>query len=326
LFLNASPVSHSFAVARRLSSTSTLLLPWDEKWPHAANAEEDVLPMKLVYATDLHGDAGAYTALADLAENEAARAVLLGGDLFAYSPTAAPQLAFAEGPLRRFLERLGERAVTVLAIWGNVDRPAAVERLRDFEEQGLLRLLRVQPYQLAPEADSGEGVAIVGYPFVPPTLFRLKDQERRDLARERYLGLWPFYLSPLDGTDEPVEARAETLDHWLSIEEELATVPPIDEPCLLVAHSPPWCEALDLVAPETHAGSRAVRAWIEERQPLLSLHGHLHGAPDLSGRWWERIDVTLCINPGPSSAEALQAVVLETRDLPGSLRHTCRSD
>lgn len=273
--------------------------------------------MKLLYATDLHGDADAYAALASLAQRQAVRAVLLGGDLFAYSQAAAPQIAFAEGPLLRFLEPLRAAKISVLALWGNVDRPAAVARLRDFEEMGLLALLRLQPFRL--DGPGGDALDFVGYPYVPPTPFRLKDQERRDLARDRYAGPWPVFLSPIQGDGEPVEV-ADALDRRLSIEEELATIPTTEASCVLVTHSPPWGCGLDLVAPDEHAGSRAVRAWIDTHQPLLSLHGHLHEAPRLSGRWWERIGDTVCINPGPAFGGASSAVLLETSQLPSSLR------
>ena len=42
-------------------------------------------------------------------------------------------------------------------------------------------------------------------------------------------------------------------------------------------------------------GSTAVRAAIEEHQPALSLHGHIH-----ESRGNCRIGRTLCINPGSS--------------------------
>ena len=53
-------------------------------------------------------------------------------------------------------------------------------------------------------------------------------------------------------------------------------------------------------------GSTAVRAAIEEREPALSLHGHIHEA-----RGNCRIGRTLCINPGSSyeQGDLLGAVV-----------------
>jgi len=71
-------------------------------------------------------------------------------------------------------------------------------------------------------------------------------------------------------------------------------------------HAPPYGSTLD-DAPELTAdlrpkhagrslvpvGSHAARAVIEEHQPLLGLHGHIH-----EGKGTNRIGRTLCINPG----------------------------
>jgi Icc-related predicted phosphoesterase len=48
------------------------------------------------------------------------------------------------------------------------------------------------------------------------------------------------------------------------------------------------------------AGSRAVRQAIEDHQPLLGLHGHIHEAPGAA-----RIGRTLCLNPGSEYGEGL---------------------
>lgn len=50
----------------------------------------------------------------------------------------------------------------------------------------------------------------------------------------------------------------------------------------------------------TSAGSAAIRKGIEELQPLLSLHGHIHEA-----RGTHRIGRTLCLNPGSEYAEGI---------------------
>ena len=39
--------------------------------------------------------------------------------------------------------------------------------------------------------------------------------------------------------------------------------------------------------------------FIKEKQPLLTLHGHIHEAPDaIKGMWINHIGSTICINPG----------------------------
>ncbi len=65
-----------------------------------------------------------------------------------------------------------------------------------------------------------------------------------------------------------------------------------------------------------------MRRWIEERQPLLTLHGHIHESPVLSGHWAERIGNTICVNPGAAGDPTLQAAIFETTRLPQSLAHT----
>ena len=96
-----------------------------------------------------------------------------------------------------------------------------------------------------------------------------------------------------------------------------ATAPP--EKLVLGLHAPPFDTQLD-VAPKihwesltvkgqdvAHVGSSAVKEVIEEVQPLLSLHGHIHEsrAAVRSGR-------TLAINPGSSYVEGtLSGVVVE---------------
>ncbi len=213
--------------------------------------------MRLVYATDLHDDPDAYAALAALARRERAHAVLLGGDLFAYSREAAPQLAFAAGPFRDFLRRLRAARTPVVAIPGNDDRVAAVAYLHTLAAAGLLRLADLRPQQLAPDDGTG-AVSVVGYPFVPPTPFRLKEGERRDLAADRYTGPRPFFVSAPDPGAPWVAAPPDRLDRLPSIAEELAAAPVAAAPWVLLAHSPPW-GVLDRSAPGSSRGGRPWR-------------------------------------------------------------------
>ncbi len=71
-----------------------------------------------------------------------------------------------------------------------------------------------------------------------------------------------------------------------------------DEADVLVSHSPPrGVVDLSNYHGGGHVGSISVRKWIEEKQPLLSLHGHIHEA-----RGYGKIGRTVVVNPG-SEAE-----------------------
>jgi Icc-related predicted phosphoesterase len=53
---------------------------------------------------------------------------------------------------------------------------------------------------------------------------------------------------------------------------------------------------IDHVPLDVHLGSIAVRRFIEARQPLLTLHGHVHEAARVSGSWQDKIGRTYCFS------------------------------
>lgn len=265
--------------------------------------------MKVCYAADLHSDVTQYRQLAALAQNERVDAVILGGDLCGHTWEPAAQVQFINAFFKDWLRRID---VPVYAIPGNVDWPPAYAALQALEGTGLLRLLGSEPVTLAP------GLFAIGYPYVPPTPFRQKFWERRDLAIDRVLLPEGCISCTLDGTVYPLDPAA--LERLPSIEEDLAGLTHLPRATMAVVHSPPYGGALDVTRSGGHAGSRALAAWIEREQPLLALHGHIHEAPAVSGRWAERHGRTLCINPG--RGDTLHAAIFDTAALPRSLRHT----
>jgi Icc-related predicted phosphoesterase len=63
---------------------------------------------------------------------------------------------------------------------------------------------------------------------------------------------------------------------------------------ILVSHAPPHGTKVDRTMLGIHAGSQAVRGFIDEFQPDLCLCGHIHEAVGS-----DRIGKTLVLNPGP---------------------------
>jgi len=70
-----------------------------------------------------------------------------------------------------------------------------------------------------------------------------------------------------------------------------------------------------------HVGSKALRAFIEQHAPPLTLHGHIHESPEMSGLYAVRLGATWSINPG-HHPKRFQAVALDTDDLAGTITHT----
>ena len=78
-------------------------------------------------------------------------------------------------------------------------------------------------------------------------------------------------------------------------------------------HAPPYRSALDRAAldgrtvdhapVDVHVGSIAVRRFVEARQPLLTLHGHVHESARLTGAWQDRIGRTVCLSAAHDGPE-----------------------
>jgi uncharacterized protein len=261
--------------------------------------------VRLLFAADLHGDRRLYGELYRWLRTVGPDALILGGDLFPNSREIGPQLAFA-CELRAFLRAV---EIPVFAIPGNVDWPAA--------------LAAVEPeatwLTLTP-SDGPGGLPLVGYGCVPPKGSRRKDWERRDLVADASALAKPCVRSAADGSLAAIDA--EYLNRLPSMEEDLASLPDRAATAVWVIHAPPFGCGLDRTKKGAHAGSRAVRARIEQLQPPLTLHGHIHEAPRLSGRWAERLGRTICVNPGRGQPLHAAVIDLDQSGRPARMVHT----
>ncbi|MEM4188574.1 MAG: metallophosphoesterase [Candidatus Hadarchaeum sp.] len=101
-----------------------------------------------------------------------------------------------------------------------------------------------------------------------------------------FLGLGGSNLTPFNTPFELTESE---------IQEELATASceTVGE-LVLVTHAPPHGTKVDRIREGTHVGSKSIRQFIEQRQPLLALCAHVH-----EGRGVDQLGRTLVVNPGP---------------------------
>jgi len=55
-----------------------------------------------------------------------------------------------------------------------------------------------------------------------------------------------------------------------------------------------------------------VYEFLEKNQPYMSLHGHIHESPEVSGIWHAKIGETICIQPG--QCENFTYVIIDLED------------
>lgn len=255
------------------------------------------------FATDLHGRIERYETLLASIAAERPEAVLLGGDLLPrasyYARNKPGQDDFILGYLAPSFEQLqqslGRSYPTVFLIFGNDDPRADEISVLDAASRGLWQYVHGRKSALGK-------FHVYGYACVPPTPFSLKDWERYDVSR--YVD--PGCISPEEGR-RSVPADPDEVK-WGTIERDLAALVKDDalECALFLLHTPPYDTPLDRAALDgqqqehvpldVHIGSIAVRRFIEKRQPLLTLHGHVHESARLTGEWKIKIGRTICIN------------------------------
>jgi Icc-related predicted phosphoesterase len=288
--------------------------------------------MKFLYTSDLHGETHLYQELLGLAVSSSPDIISIGGDLLpSFAPTKRyedmipNQRTFTDQFLLPFFKKILETTSVnqIFLIPGNWDLgyPYLFREPMD----GIIDLTK-RSYRLK------NGYEIVGYPFVPPTPFRPKDYEKMDDEEAP----WPpqknpSYIRSPDQADHltPVDPTLY-LRGRETIRDDLDQLPgPFDrKKTIYVMHSPPYGTKLDLIQGGGSAGSRSIRIFIEKSQPLLTLHGHIHESPELSGAYLDRIGETLCINPGQSAWSGrnltkLHAVTFEMENVKRTLLHTC---
>jgi Icc-related predicted phosphoesterase len=288
--------------------------------------------MKVLYTSDLHGQIHLYHELLEIASSCSAKIVALGGDLFPSFPSTKrygdiipSQKTFILEFLVPFLKKTLQRTATkqIFLIPGNWD--LSYPYLFKEPIEGIIDLDR-RSHRLE------NGYEFIGYPFVPPTPFRPKEYEKMDDPEAPWpLQKIPSYVRSSDQTDQliPIDPYLY-LKQRETIGEDLNRLSkPLDfKKTIYMMHSPPFATRLDLIQGKQSGGSRSIKAFIEKNQPLLTLHGHIHESPELSGSYFDRIGETLSINPGQvigkgGNLSKLHAVAFDVEKPAETLAHTC---
>lgn len=263
-----------------------------------------------LFVSDLHGRRRRYEALFEAILRERPAAVLLGGDLLpsglgeALSGGGSFLSDWLAGELGRLKRTLARDYPRLLLILGNDDGRHAEEELSEGERAGVWEHIHGRRTELL-------GFPVFGYACVPPTPFLLKDWERYDVSR---------YVDPGCVPPEEGVRTVETPEHEVrygTIARDLASLVGEEDVsrAVFLFHAPPYDTCLDRAALDgrtvdhapldVHIGSIAIRRFIEQRQPWLTLHGHVHESTRLTGSFLQRLGRTVALqgaHDGPELA------------------------
>lgn len=255
------------------------------------------------FVSDLHGKMSRYDSLIKAIIKDKPALVFIGGDLLPHPGMNAEHFVkeYIPGKLRRLKQSMGSRYPLIIMIPGNDDPALFVPAFKGYEDEGLWKYLHSKTIMY-------KQFSVTGYAIVPPTPFQNKDWEKYDVSRyvdpgcippdEGFRTVAPGYDIEYSTIYKDLESLSEGLDLSNSI---------------FLMHTPPHDSQLDRAAldgimfdnvpMDVHVGSIAVRRFIDEKQPFLCLHGHIHESTRLTGHWQQRFGDTLSINAAHDGPE-----------------------
>jgi Icc-related predicted phosphoesterase len=297
--------------------------------------------MRIFFATDIHGSEVCWRKFLNSGRHYEADAIVLGGDMTGkalvpivddggghwHSTLLEHRYEFdSEVEVADFEDAVGRRGYYAFRTTPDAVRELAEDEARSHRLFHELMLGTVERWmKLADErlADSGVRCLVCpGNDDQPEVDDIVLAAEHVELAEGRVVEIDGFQIASTgwaNRTPWKTYREEDEPDLRARIERVVAQVTAEPERTVFGFHCPPHHSGLD-DAPEltedlrvkdagrapVPCGSTAVRESIEEHQPALSLHGHIH-----EGRGSVRIGRTLCINPGSSyeQGQLLGAVV-----------------
>ncbi len=270
---------------------------------------EEPMEHLVIFSVDLHGNEVQYKKLIDFARSISADSLIIGGDIapkrFRREHFISQQRAFLSTRLPELLLPFKEELPSskIYLMMGNDDCACNMDILERYDNE-LFHLIHGRRLNLREDFD------IVGYSFVPITPFMLKDWEKFDLSEvppkleNEYTKRknWNYHLHGFRSTLKGWRrfGFVKAIEKEDSIQKDLNESLFIKEPekTVYVFHTPPDNTNLDQRYDGFHVGSMAVRSFIEEHQPYLTLHGHIHETVDVSGNFMEIIGNSISLSAG----------------------------
>lgn len=272
--------------------------------------------MKILYAVDLHGHLNRFERVFQAATDHNVEAVISGGDNFLdlFHMTPMDKAIEAQNNLfANFLPRHLKQYEDAKIHWACT---LSLHDLETFDKQ-LTTLCKGSEYLHICQNQIAEigGYEFVGTGNIVDIPFPPKNRCRRDTKSCK---MEPQFGAPMGVTKRgwvPIKDWEKQLMSLPTLSEDLLALPETNElqKSVYIIHHPPKGLGFDTIIldgnkapicgdlsnrPKKEIGSEAVYAFLEDRQPLLALHGHFHESPLVTGKWRGKIGNTVCIQPG----------------------------
>ena len=252
--------------------------------------------MKFIYVSDIHGDTYKYERLLEQAIEKNIKYIVIGGDLLPKNGDRVfIQPEFIEKELGNFFGKLKENDIKCILIPGNDDLENNDEKLNEVCD----RYSNV--YDIDRKKLDVEDVCFIGLSSVLDNPFARKNrvfvEDESEMQPQLSDRIYVEKGTKVITVDEWKEYRKKYVEKIDDILKNLPE-PTKDKKAIYVFHVPPYGVGLDVCSGNIEVGSKVIRKFLENSNGYMSLHGHIHESPKVSGKWYNTLGNTICIQPG----------------------------
>jgi Icc-related predicted phosphoesterase len=268
--------------------------------------------MKILATSDIHQMISKWKKLIDACDKEKPNVVAIAGDLFPKDTYITGQMPFLKH-LKKYCQKIQEAGSDIVIILGNDDNQNLVPEFEKLDKEGFFHYIPEKVCEIG-------GYEFIGIPQVPDYPFGYKywcHPEFKNAPRIDPQAFSPPLLVNENNKFEEIENFKEYFCNKKAIYDILNNmadkVKDIKKSIWLI-HAPPSDMGLDICCHGAKVGSYAVLKFIEEKQPFICIHGHIHESPEYNGhKWCQHNGNTLCIQGGQIGYD-LHYAILDIQD------------
>lgn len=209
------------------------------------------------------------------------------------------------------MSRLNSEGIRFIGILGNDD----LEIIEPDYKEMISKYSNI--YNIDGEKLDIDGISFIGFSKVLDTPFFRKDRIVIEKGQEMPEQLKEIvYVNKCQNPLTVKEWEEYRKENVPTMEDELEKLPKPTEGYkgIYIFHDPPYGIGLDNCKDGEKVGSKAMAEFIKNSNGYMSLHGHIHESPNISGNWYGMLGETICIQPGQSEYKnsELKYVIIDT--------------
>ena len=247
--------------------------------------------------SDIHQMSDKWKKLVKACKKEKPDVVAIAGDLFPKNDGIINQIKFVKH-VEKYIDQIKNMDIEVVLILGNDDNQLLIPKFQELDEKGLCHFVHdkvkvVKEYEF------------VGMSWVPDYPFTYKFWVKADLPEDMHICIEQFGEPiVLNSENKFEEIKGNYFNYLLkkgTIKEQLdMLIPKVQNMnrSIWLIHAPPAFMKLDVCGYGEEVGSKAITFFLEHNNPMLTIHGHIHESPEVTGIWKKQVGDTLVIQNG----------------------------